>query len=404
MRTLPWPSSAAAGAPADTDGACGPVSPRRGPARPSADAAPAAGASRALAAAPADDAPGARPSRVDALLAAWQRHGPLVRRWAVPVLALLVLGMLFAHARSIDWRGARSALAAYPLATLALALGVAAASHALYGSYDLIGRHHTAHRVPAWRTWATAVASYAVNLNLGSLVGGIALRVRLYARAGLDEATVAQVVGISLATNWLGYGLVAGSLFAAGAIEAPDDSLIGDAALRGLGAAMLLLAAAYVAACGLLRGRRWQVRGRTLALPAPGTAFAQLALAATNWSLMGTVLYLLLGRQIPYGEVLGALMAASVVGVFMPVPGGLGVLEAVVLALLSGGRVGEGALLAAVVAYRALYYLVPLAVGLVLYALLERLGPVPEALPADGRAADTAHAGGWPGVCAADRH
>ena len=72
--------------------------------------------------------------------------------------------------------------------------------------------------MPRLQSWAIAVTSYAFNLNLGSLVGGVALRARLYARAGLDEATIAQIVGISLATNWLGYGLVAGSLFASGLI------------------------------------------------------------------------------------------------------------------------------------------------------------------------------------------
>ncbi len=68
---------------------------------------------------------------------------------------------------------------------------------------------------------AIAVASYAFNLNLGALVGGVAIRARLYEGAGFDEATVAQVVGLSLDANWLGYGLLAGGLFAAGVISPP---------------------------------------------------------------------------------------------------------------------------------------------------------------------------------------
>jgi glycosyltransferase 2 family protein len=250
-------------------------------------------------------------------------------------------------------------------------LGLATASHALYGCFDLIGRQHTRHKLPRLQTWAIAVTSYAFNLNLGSLVGGVALRARLYARAGLDEATIAQIVGLSLATNWLGYGLVAGSLFAAGAIAPPSQAHIGAAALRLLGVVMVLIALGYVVACALARGHVWRVRGRRLKLPSAQLALVQLGISASNWALMGAAMYLLLGQQVPYTTVLGVLMAASIVGVIMPIPGGLGVLEAVYLALLSGS-VRQGALMGAVLAYRALYYLLPLAGGLVLYALLER--------------------------------
>jgi uncharacterized membrane protein YbhN (UPF0104 family) len=91
-----------------------------------------------------------------------------------------------------------------------------------------------------------------------------------------------------------------------------------------------------VLACKVWRGRAWQVRKRQVKLPPPDIAVMQLCVSAINWSLMGVAMYLLLGRQVPYGMVLGVLMAASIAGVVMPLPGGIGVLEAVYLALLSG--------------------------------------------------------------------
>jgi len=297
----------------------------------------------------------------------WQR----CRRWALPLFGIAVLGLLLSHAHKIDWAGAWQALQRYSPLLLLGVLGLATASHALYGCFDLIGKRHLRHRLPYWRTWAIAVTSYAFNLNLGSLVGGIAMRARLYARAGLDDATVAQIVGLSLATNWLGYGLLAGGLFAAGAIVPPSQAHIGEGTLRLLGVAMILLALAYVAACALARGREWRFRGRRLQLPAARLAVVQLALSTTNWALMGAAMYLLLGQKVPYGTTLGVLLAASIVGVLTPIPAGLGVLEAVYLALLSGS-VKQGALMGAVLAYRALYYLLPLAGGLALYLFLER--------------------------------
>jgi uncharacterized membrane protein YbhN (UPF0104 family) len=314
--------------------------------------------------------------------AAWW---PRVRRWLFPALGIVVLGLLLSHAHKVDWAGAWQALRRYSPLLLLAVLGLATASHALYGCFDLIGRHHTRHKLPRLQTWAIAVTSYAFNLNLGSLVGGVALRARLYARAGLDETTIAQIVGISLATNWLGYGLVAGSLFAAGLIAPPSQAHIGATALRLLGVAMVLLAVAYVLACAFFKGREWRVRGRRLQLPSAGLALVQLGLSATNWALMGAAMYLLLGTQVEYGKVLGVLMAASIVGVIMPIPGGLGVLEAVYLALLSGS-VRQGTLMGAVLAYRALYYFLPLAGGLVLYVVLERF--------AAGRSAGSCAGGG----------
>ncbi len=307
------------------------------------------------------------PGHPDSPPSLWRRY----RRWVLLAVALAVLGLLLSHAHKVDWAGAWQALQRYPLMLLLGVLGLATSSHALYGCFDLIGRRHTRHRVPRWRTWAIAVTSYAFNLNLGSLVGGIAMRARLYARAGLDEATVAQVVGISLATNWLGYGLLAGGLFAAGIITPPRQASIGADALRALGVLMILLAVAYVLACAFSHGRQWQVRGRRVELPSARLALIQLTISTANWALMGCAMYLLLGRQVPYTTTLSVLMAASIVGVITPIPAGLGVLEAVYLALLSG-TVRQGALMGAVLAYRALYYLLPLGGGILLYLFLER--------------------------------
>lgn len=315
----------------------------------------------------------------------WQRW----RRWLVPAFGVLVLGLLLSHAHKIDWAGAWQALRRYPPALLGTVVLIAAASHTLYGAFDLIGRHHVGHHLSRWRTWAIAVTSYAFNLNLGSLVGGVAMRARLYTRAGLDEAQIAQVVGVSLATNWLGYGLLAGALFAAGLVEPPPQAPIGAQGLRAFGVLMLVLAAGYVAACAWAAGRGWRWRGRLLRLPSPALAALQLTVSAANWALMGLAIHLLLGDSVGYGTALAVLMAAAVAGVVTPIPAGLGVLEAVYLALLAGS-LGQGRVMGAVLAYRMLYYLVPLGTGLLLYLVLERTAPAADAQPAAQPAAQTA--------------
>jgi uncharacterized membrane protein YbhN (UPF0104 family) len=311
-----------------------------------------------------DAAPGAGPAR-------WPAWWLRVRKWVLPLFALLLLAVLARHAHRVDWAGAWDALKRYPPGLLGMVALLALASHAVYGSYDLIGRRHTHHKLPRWRSWMIAVTSYAFNLNLGALLGGVAMRARLYAKAGLDAGTVAQVVGISMATNWLGYGLLAGSLFASGALTLPPQAKLGHEAVRLLGALMVLLSLSYVAACAIQHGRVWHWRGRELRLPSPKRALLQMGLSLLHWSLNGAAIYLLLGRAVPYGSALGALMAAAVVGVVTPIPAGLGVLEAVMLGLLAH-QLPQARVIGAVLAWRALYYLLPLFIGMALLAFLER--------------------------------
>ena len=99
----------------------------------------------------------------------------------------------------------------------------------------------------------------------------------------------------------------------------------------------------------------------------------QLALSVANWSVMAGVVWVLLRGQIDYATVLTVLLIAAVAGVLAHVPAGLGVLEAVFVALLSH-RAPPHTLIAALLAYRALYYLLPLALALPVFLTLDAHG------------------------------
>jgi glycosyltransferase 2 family protein len=75
-------------------------------------------------------------------------------------------------------------------------------------------------------------------------------------------------------------------------------------------------------------------------------------------------------RQVPYSDVLTVLLIAAVAGVIAHVPAGLGIFEFVFIALLSH-QISEGRLLAALLVYRAIYYIVPLMTAAVLYLVME---------------------------------
>jgi cardiolipin synthase len=285
-------------------------------------------------------------------LAHW-RHGLATLFFGIVAVALMVL------ARRIEWDEVWDALAAMPAPLLWQAAALAAMSHALYSSYDLLGRAWTHQKLPTAQVVAVNFVSYAFNLNLGALIGAFAFRYRLYSRLGLDNNVITRVVGLSLVTNWIGYLLLAGTVFAMGGVTLPSGWEMSFNALRVLGVAMFASALGYLLLCARSRRREWQVRGHVIALPPWSIAWRQLAVSCANWALIGALLTVLLEYRVGYPSVLGTFLVAALAGVITHIPAGLGVIEAVFIALL-GAQVPQGTLLAALLAYRALHYLLPL--------------------------------------------
>ncbi|MDQ2780411.1 MAG: lysylphosphatidylglycerol synthase domain-containing protein [Pseudomonadota bacterium] len=287
--------------------------------------------------------------------------------WALTAVLVVLLAR---QARSRDWALVAAALKAISLASLAAAAALAVASHALFSTYDLISRAIVRHRLGRLRTaWVGAVC-YAFNLSFGALVGGMAMRLRLYTRLGLPAATAGQVIALSMLTNWLGYGLLTGLVLLVWPPTLPAAWPVSVTVLQVCGVAMTLTALAYLLACGFARQRSYRFRGHLLALPSGRMASLQAATSSLNWLLMAALIWTLLGGRADYGGVVASLLLAAIAGVLTHVPAGLGVLEAVFIATLKS-EVPQAQLLAALLAYRAVYYLLPLTWAVPGYLLME---------------------------------
>jgi uncharacterized membrane protein YbhN (UPF0104 family) len=305
----------------------------------------------------------------------WRRFWtPTVRRrigpWLALAFLLLVAWLIADHVREIQWTEVRQAVLAYPLATLATAAALVVASHIAYACYDLLARRYVGHKLSTRAVLATAFISYAFNLNLGPWIGGFGFRIRLYNKLGLDAAAIGRIIAFSLVTNWSGWLLLTGASFAARQVPIPESFPIGVAALQALGCVMVAVPIAYVAACFWSKRRSWHWRTHEFELTTGPLALAQLGLSSCNWALIGSIVWVLLPAGLSYGSVLATLLSAAIVGAATHVPGGLGVLEAVFVASL-GASVAAPQLIAALLAYRALYYLAPLVVAAVMHFTIE---------------------------------
>ncbi|MEO8119578.1 MAG: lysylphosphatidylglycerol synthase domain-containing protein [Rhodoferax sp.] len=309
---------------------------------------------------------------------------PWFKRAAIAVFFMLLAWLLVTEARAIEWGEVMATLANYPLPSLLGAVALAWASLTLYSTFDLLGRHYTGHTLRAPAVMRVTFISYLFSLNMGALVGGVALRFRLYSRLGLEAGTITRVMSLSMLTNWAGYLLLAGVIFGFYTPALPPGWKIGSAGLQILGFALLATALLYLLLCAVSRQRSFTIRGHELSLPSLRLALLQLAMGASNWLLMGGVVFMLLQQKIAFPTVTGVLLVAAVAGVITHVPAGLGVLEAVFVVLLSH-QLPKHELLAALLAYRGIYYLAPLALAVALYLVAETR--VKKAAPAHRRKA-----------------
>ncbi len=295
---------------------------------------------------------------------------PWLKRGLSLLFFLAVAWLLFTYASNIDWGDVLDSLRNLPASALWAAVGLAVASHLLYSCFDLIGRRYTGHTLRTPVVMAVNFVSYAFNLCIGSLVGGVGFRYRLYSRLGLPMATITKIVSMSMLTNWLGYKLLAGILFIVHPLALPPAWKMGNHGLQWVGAGLVAISAGYLIACWRAGDHSWTWRGHEIYLPPWRMAVLQMAISCLNWALMAAIVWVLLRQQIVYTDVLTVLLVGAIAGVVVHVPAGLGVFEAVFIALL-GHRIAETQLLAALLGYRAVYYIGPLALAAVIYLGME---------------------------------
>ena len=137
--------------------------------------------------------------------------------------------------------------------------------------------------------------------------------------------------------------------------------------IRPLGAVLLAIAIAYL---GLAAWHQGSVKLYRWTLPVPPFKLTvyQLLVAAADLLVAALVLFLLMPKMpgIDYLEFVGIYMVAYVLVVLSHVPGGLGVLEPVILLLLPCNFRLQA--FAALLVFRVIYFWVPLLIAFLLLA------------------------------------
>ncbi len=255
---------------------------------------------------------------------------------------------------------------------IVLAVGLTVLGYLMMTGYDTLAFRYIRHPLPYRKIALASFIGYAFNNNVGlsGLVGG-SLRYRLYNAWRLSAVDIAKVIAFCTLSFWLGFVLLGGTFFIVVPPEIPAAIRLPFNSIRLLGIILLLPAIAYLAWIVIrkepLRIRQWEFELPTLALFA-----GQVVISSLDWIIAASVLYILLPDSLPltFTRFLSIFFLAQIAGVASNVPGGLGVFEAVILIFLAP-FFSASAILGALVAFRSVYYLLPLFVATILLATHE---------------------------------
>ncbi len=296
--------------------------------------------------------------------------------WLGPVLVLLMLWLALYVLRhelhAYHYRDIARIVRELPRSAIFAAIGFTVLAYALLPGYDAIALAYVGRPLSIFRIGFGSFIAYGLSQTLGfPLITGGSVRYRFWSVWGLSATEIAQAASFAGLTFTLGVIAICGAVF----LFEPGASIqllrLPVGVVRGAGVICLTVVAIYLAWSARrsepLRVGRW-----LLPVPPPGIAIAQLAVAALDWAAAGAVLYVLLppDSRLGFMPFLGAFLLAQFAGLASHVPGGAGVFETLMVVLLSPWM-PAAQVVAALVAYRAIYYLLPFFLAVLMLAVYE---------------------------------
>lgn len=263
-------------------------------------------------------------------------------------------------------------LATFPTQRIWVAVGLTVASYGILTCYDHLALKYLEQRLGLLRVSIASYINYCFSRNMGfALLTGGSIRYRFYSAWGLSAEQIARLISFAGGTFVLGVLTMGGSLLLSTSnILAYSPFPVWILNLLGflaLGLILSYLLWVKVTVKPLWIGR-WEVP-----LPSLQQSLAQVALGSLDWTLKAGVLYYLVSEIVPISLVgfFEIYLVAQIVATISHVPGGLGVFEAAVVAMVP--EVASSDMLAILLVYRGIYFLLPFGLAILLLGGLEAL-------------------------------
>src|ERR1700760_1632237 len=293
----------------------------------------------------------------------WKRLGIV----ASIVIIVLAVTTLVRTLKGVDTGVILTALTDIPPHHIALAAVCVVCAFCTLTFYDYfalrtIGKDHVPYRIAA----LSSFTSYTIGHNIGATVfTGGAIRFRIYSDYALNAIDVAKICFLSGLTFWLGNLLVLGFGMAWHPWAASAMDLLPPAINRLIALGCLAAIAAYFV--WLVTGRQRRELGQNgwkVVLPSARLTLLQMLIGVVDLGFCATAMYLLMPQQphIDFISLAVVFILATLLGFASHAPGSLGVFDAAMLVALP--EFGREQLVATLVVFRILYFLIPFGIAI----------------------------------------
>lgn len=255
---------------------------------------------------------------------------------------------------------------------LLASVGLMIVNYIILVGYDWLALIAIHKPLPLRRTALVSFIGQAVSYNFGALLGGTTVRYRFYSSWGFTLQEIVRLVLMLAVTFWVGALGLCGIVFLISPPEIPLELLekmpLKD--VRILGGILLSIALSYLILCFFIR-KPVHIFGKEFVFPHPKIALLQALVAGVDLIAAAACMFVLLPGDIgiSFLQFLPSYLMAQVAVVLTHVPGGVGVFELVILHLTHTPR--EQVVIAAVLCFRVIYFILPLLAAAVLLAIYE---------------------------------
>jgi uncharacterized membrane protein YbhN (UPF0104 family) len=298
----------------------------------------------------------------------WHKIGIVVSLVIVVAAGFVLFHLL----RDIDLPKVFDAVRNKPPHAIAFAAAFIGCCYVTLTFYDFFSLHTIGHgRVPYRIAALASFTSYSIGHNLGATVFTAgAVRWRIYSAWGLSVIDVAKMAFVTGLTFWLGNIVVLALCFIIEPEAASAVDQLPQWINRALGVGGLVIIASYVLWL-LPRPRTIGRNGWSVTLPNAPLTGVQIAIGIVDLTVGGLAIYSLLpaAPAVDFITVLVIFVTAVLLGFLSHAPGSLGVFEVAILVAMP--QFAKEELLASLLIFRVLYFVLPLCVAVCVMATRE---------------------------------
>ncbi|WP_319371695.1 bifunctional lysylphosphatidylglycerol flippase/synthetase MprF [uncultured Ilyobacter sp.] len=233
---------------------------------------------------------------------------------------------------------------------------------------DSLALRHTGLNFEYYKIIFVSFVSRAFGNNLGiSALSSSAIRFRFYSLWGVPYNKIIKLITFCYSTSWIGLIATGGFAFTFWPVMIPSkfDFFLEDN--REIGIIFILLTLCYV-----LFSMGWKYINLHFEFPSLPISLVQISLSVFEWSVAGSVLYVLLpsSSKIHFFTFISIFVTGQLIGIISNLPGGIGAFEFIMISFLSQ-FISVHEILSGLILYRVIYYLLPLFFAVVLLGAYE---------------------------------